>query len=270
MTESSSLPHEQYEKLRADIPHSARIWNYWLGGKDHFESDRAAGEQILELVPRLVVSARADREFLGRSVRHLAGVEGVRQFLDIGTGIPTANNTHEVAQAAAPASRIVYVDNDPMVLVHARALLTSTPEGATDYVEADLRQPEKILAAAARTLDFGQPVAVMLLGILNFIIEDEQAHAIVTQLINELPSGSFLVVSHPTTEVDGVAMREAVRLWNSTGGAEMRLRDRDGVASFFEGLDVLDPGVVSCSRWRPDGSGVTEDVSHYGAVGRKA
>jgi O-methyltransferase involved in polyketide biosynthesis len=256
--------------LDTGIPHSARIWNYWLQGKDHFESDRAAGEQILALVPDLVTSARADREFLHRAVEFLAGEAGIRQFLDIGTGLPSANNTHEVAQAVAPEARIVYVDNDPLVLAHARALLTSTDEGASDYIDADLRDPGTILAGAARTLDFDQPVAIMLLGILNFVIADEQAEAVLKQLIDAVPPGSYLVVSHPTTEVHGEAMTEAVRLWNSTGGAEMRLRDKAGVESFFAGLEVLEPGVVTCSAWRPNAGGAVEDVSHFGGIGRKS
>jgi S-adenosyl methyltransferase len=256
--------------LDTGIPHSARIWNYWLQGKDNFESDRAAGEQILALVPDLVTSARADREFLARAVEFLAGEAGVRQFLDIGTGLPTANNTHEVAQNVAPDARIVYVDNDPLVLAHARALLTSTDEGASDYIDADLRDPATILNAAAGTLDFARPVAVMLLGILNFVIGDDEAQAVLRQLIDAVPAGSYLVVSHPTTEVHGEAMTEAVRLWNSTGGAEMRLRDKAGVEAFFAGLELLEPGVVTCSRWRPHaGEGVTEDVSHFAGVARK-
>jgi hypothetical protein len=167
VTESSSSPSQPPVKLDTSVAHSARLWNYLLGGKDNFAADREAAEMALALMPELVESARADREFLGRAVRFLAGEAGIRQFLDIGTGLPTANNTHEVAQAVAPESRIVYVDNDPMVLVHARALLTSTPQGATDYIDADARDPETILAAAGRTLDFKQPVAVMLLGILR-------------------------------------------------------------------------------------------------------
>ncbi|MFG1605118.1 SAM-dependent methyltransferase [Actinoplanes sp. NPDC049265] len=256
--------------LDTGIPHSARIWNYWLQGKDNFESDRAAGEQILALVPDLVTSARADREFLARAVEFLAGEAGIRQFLDIGTGLPTANNTHEVAQNVAPDTRVVYVDNDPLVLAHARALLTSTDEGASDYIDADLRDPRTILDAAAGTLDFTRPVAVMLLGILNFIIGDDEAQTILRQLVDAMPAGSYLVVSHPTTEVHGEAMTEAVRLWNSTGGAEMRLRDQAGVRAFFAGLELLEPGVVTCSRWRPRATGgVTEDVSHFAGVARK-
>src|SRR5438105_2215640 len=157
-------------KIDSTVSHSARIWNYWLGGKDHYPVDKAVGDQILGFVPELVRSARADRYFLARAVRYLSG-QGIRQFLDIGTGLPTVDNTHEVAQRAAPESRIVYVDNDPLVLAHARALLTSTPEGACDYIDADVHDPESILRQAAGTLDFGKPVAIMMLGIVNFIID---------------------------------------------------------------------------------------------------
>ncbi|AGL17676.1 SAM-dependent methyltransferase [Actinoplanes sp. N902-109] len=256
------------DELNTGIPHSARIWNFWLGGKDNFAADRVAGEQIVALVPSLVTSARADRAFLRRAVHFLAAEAGIRQFLDIGTGLPTADNTHEVAQSAAPDARIVYVDNDPLVLAHARALLTSTPEGATGYIDADLREPETILRAAGHTLDLGRPVALMLLGVLNFVIADEQAHDVLGRLLGALAPGSYLVVSHPTTEVDGPEMAEAVQLWNSTGGAEMRLRDQAGVAAFFAGLELVDPGVTSCSLWRPDGAEPPVPVSHYAGVGR--
>jgi O-methyltransferase involved in polyketide biosynthesis len=267
VTDSSDLPL----KLDTSVPHSARLWNYLLGGKDNFAVDRAAAEQALALMPELVESARADREFLGRAVRYLTGQAGVRQFLDIGTGLPTANNTHEVAQVVAPDSRIVYVDNDPMVLVHARALLTSTPQGATDYIDADARNPDAILAAAARTLDFDRPVAVMLLGIVNFIVDDAQAAAIVGRLVEAVPSGSYLVISHPTREVSPEAVDEAMRRWNASGAAPITARDRGQLAAYFTGLDLLEPGIVSCSRWRPDpsGGGITALVSEFCGVARK-
>jgi len=192
MTDSSTAP-----KLDTTIPHSARVWNYFLGGKDHFAVDREAGEQYRAIFPEIMDIAQADRGFLGRAVRCLAGEAGIRQFLDIGTGLPTLNNTHEVAQRVAPASRIVYVDNDPMVLVHARALLTSTPEGACDYIEADLHEPDKILEAAARTLDFTKPTAIMLLGILHFIPDTDEAYATVDRLVGAVPSGSYLAIPMP-------------------------------------------------------------------------
>lgn len=219
-------------------------------------------------MPELVQSARFNREFLGRAVRHLAGDLGVRQFLDIGTGLPTANNTHEVAQATAPESRVVYVDNDPMVLVHARALLTSSPQGATDYLEADLRDPERILAEARRTLDFGQPIGVMLLGILNFIVDDDEAVRIVRRLVEAVPVGSYLVVSHPTREVNPEAVDRALAMWNDGGAATMSVRTPREIARYFDNLELLEPGLVTCSRWRPDGNDTTP-TSEYCAVARK-
>jgi hypothetical protein len=256
------------DSLDTGVPHSARLWNYWLGGTDNFAADRAVADQILAMVPEMVDSARADREFLGRAVRHLAGEENVRQFLDVGTGIPTANNTHEVAQAVAPSSRIVYVDNDPMVLAHARALLGSHPDGATDYLQADLREPAAILEGARGTLDLGQPVAVMLLGILNFIPDDDEAAALVRALVDAVPSGSFVTISHPTTEVNGDVMTEALRLWNEGPAAKMVLRSAAQVRRLFGDLELVEPGVVSCSRWRPEGA-VPAVVPHFGGVGRK-
>jgi O-methyltransferase involved in polyketide biosynthesis len=271
VTDSSSSPTEQPIKLDTSVAHSARLWNYLLGGKDNFAADREAAEMALALMPELVESARADREFLGRAVRFLAGEAGVRQFLDIGTGLPTANNTHEVAQSIAPDARIVYVDNDPMVLVHARALLTSTPHGATDYVDADARDPEKILAAAARTLDFTQPIAVMMLGILNFITDDAEAYSIVDRVLDAVPAGSYLVVSHPTREVNPEAVDEAMRMWNESGSAQITARTKGDIERFFARLQLLEPGVVSCSQWRPDpeGDGIRNLVSEFAGVGRK-
>jgi hypothetical protein len=239
-------------KLDTTVSHSARIWNYWLGGKDNYAVDREAGDKVAAMLPSIVAQARADRAFLGRAIGYLAGEAGIRQFLDIGTGLPTADNTHEVAQRVAPRSRIVYADNDPLVLAHARALLTSTPEGVCDYIEGDLREPDKILAQAARTLDFAQPVALMLLGILHHISDTDEAYAIVRQLMAALVPGSFLAINHSTSAVHGAAMEEAVAHWNRVGTPPMTLRTPQQIARFFEGLDLLEPGVVSCSRWRPD------------------
>jgi hypothetical protein len=257
--------------LNTEVPHSARLWNYLLGGKDNFAADREAAEYALNLMPELVQSARANREFLGRAVRFLAGEAGIRQFLDIGTGLPTANNTHEVAQEVAPDTRIVYVDNDPMVLVHARALLTSTPDGATDYIDADVRNTARILDEAARTLDFSRPVAVILSGIVNFIVDDAEAHSIVRTLVNAVPAGSYLLISHPTMEVNGPAVAESMRQWNESGAAPITARSRDDIAGFFTGLDLLEPGVVTCTSWRPDPehTGITDKVSEFAGVARK-
>ena len=268
MTEMTSGA-DNLTKLDTTVAHSARLWNYLLGGKDNFAVDREAAEQVLAYMPELVQSARFNREFLGRAVRFLAGEAGIRQFLDVGTGLPTADNTHEVAQRIAPESRIVYVDNDPMVLVHARALLTSSPEGATDYIDADLRDPERILGDAAQTLDFDQPVAVMLLGIVNFVVDDDEAHAIVRRLLSAVPAGSYLVISHPTTEVNPEAVQRAMDMWNSSGAAPICARSPQGIAAFFDGLELLEPGVVTVSQWRPDGNDTTK-VSEFGGVGFKS
>jgi len=226
-------------ELDTTVSHSARIWNYWLGGKDNYAVDREAGDKVAAMLPSIVAQARADRAFLGRAVRYLAGEAGIRQFLDVGTGLPTADNTHEVAQRVAPRSRIVYADNDPLVLAHARTLLTSTAEGACDYVDGDLREPGKILAQAARTLDFSQPVALMLLGILHHIPGTEEAQVIVRRLVAALAPGSFVVINHSTSAVHGAAMEEAVAHWNRVGTPSMTLRSPQQIAHFFDGLDLL-------------------------------
>jgi O-methyltransferase involved in polyketide biosynthesis len=220
--------------------------------------------------PLLAPSMRANRRFMARCVGHLAE-RGFRQFLDIGTGLPTAGNTHQVAQGIAPECRIVYVDNDPLVLVHAAALLTSTPEGVTDYIEADARDTDAILAEAAKTLDFTRPVALMLLGILNFVGDPDEAYGIVNRLLDAVPSGSYLVIAHPTNEINPEESEEAVRFWNQNAKPPITLRTGEELARFFERLELLEPGVVSCPRWRPDPTdiGVATDVYQYGAAGRK-
>ncbi len=259
-------------KLDTTVSHSARIWNYWLGGKDNYAVDREAGDKVAAMLPSIVAQARADRAFLGRAVRYLADEEGIRQFLDIGTGLPTADNTHQVAQRVAPEARIVYADNDPLVLTHARALLTSSPEGACDYVDGDLREPGKILAQAARTLDFGKPVALMLLGILHHIPDTGQAYSIAGDLVAALTPGSFLTINHSTSAVHGAAMEEAVAHWNKVGTPSMTLRTPQQITRFFDGLDLLPPGVVSCSRWRPaltQAGGQPTEVDEFCGVARK-
>jgi hypothetical protein len=233
------------------VAHVARVYNYWLGGKDNFAADRAAGEQAIKAFPNIVLSARANRAFLARAVRFLAGEVGIRQFLDIGTGIPSANNTHEVAQAVAPESRIVYVDNDPVVLTHARALLTSNPAGATDYIDADLRDPRQILAGAARTLDFGRPVAVMLMAILQHVADDEDPYRVVATLRDGLPPGSYLALSHPASDIDAEAMAKMAQSLNQMMAEKVTFRGHDAVARFFDGLDLVEPGMVQASKWRP-------------------
>ena len=230
------------------VPSPARVWNYWVGGKDNYESDRAAAAQILVHVPTLPAGARLARKFLIGAVEYLIAEHGVRQFLDVGSGLPTANNTHEVAQRVAPSSRIVYVDNDPVVISHAHALLTSTPQGRCDYLQADLRDTGAVLAQAGRTLDFSQPVAVIMLQVLHFIPDSDDAYGIVKQIMNALPSGSFLVLAQVPAEMDPDGRRVAEQL-SAASGVPMQARTRDEVARFFDGLDVLGPGVVSGLEW---------------------
>ena len=230
--------------------HPARIYDYWLGGKDNFAADREAAELALEAYPDLAKAVQSNRAFLGRAVRFLAG-EGIRQFLDVGTGIPAADNTHEVAQQAAPDSRIVYIDNDPIVLLHAQALLKSTPEGACDYLQADLRDPDTILARAARTIDFGRPVALMLLAVLQFILDEQDPYGLVSRLVAALPSGSYLVISHPTDDFNP-NKGESMKVYNERSADQAVVRDKAATARFFDGLELLEPGVVPVARWRPD------------------
>ncbi|GAB3661144.1 SAM-dependent methyltransferase [Actinocorallia lasiicapitis] len=253
------------------VAHSARIWNYWLGGKDNFEIDRVVGDRHAETFPGIVEVARQVRGFLVRAVTLLAGEEGIEQFLDIGTGLPTADNTHEVAQRITPHARIVYVDNDPLVLVHAQALLTSSTGGVTDYIEADVREPERIIAEARKTLDFDKPVGLMMLGVLGQIPDSDDPHGIVRRLLAELAPGSFLVVE------DGVdidpAQNAAIDVYNTNpvSSASYHLRSPAELGRYFEGLELLTPGVVSCSRWRPAGATFRErpEVPDYCGVGRK-
>jgi S-adenosyl methyltransferase len=250
------------------VPHSARIWNYWLGGKDHYEADRVAGDQFSATFPKIVDIARCDRYFLGRVVRFLAGEAGVRQFLDIGTGLPTVDNTHEVAQRVAPESRIVYVDNDPLVLTHARALLTSRPEGATNYVDADLADPGKILLEAAKWLDLTQPVALMLMGVLGHIIDYDEARSIVARLLDGLPAGSYLAINDSINTSE--ALEEALRQYEASGAIPYRTRSLEQFAGFFDGLELAEPGVVLVADWRPDPSPFpSPEIPQVGAVGRK-
>jgi hypothetical protein len=271
VTSSSPPPGaEPSQQIDTTVPHSARIWNYWLGGKDNYVVDRAAGDAYVQTFPGIVTIARTSRVFLARAVRYLAGEAGIRQFLDIGTGLPTHDNTHEVAQRVAPESRIVYVDNDPLVLAHARALLTSTPQGACDYLDADLREPAAIISAAARTLDFGQPVAVMLMQILGHITDDGQAQAIVGQLAGALPPGSYLVICDGTN-VGSEALDVALRRYDDTGADPYRIRGLQQIARLLDGLDLIEPGVVPCLQWRPETPSAfpPPEVETLGAIGRK-
>jgi len=251
------------------VPHSARIWNYWLGGKDNYAVDRAAGDEYVKIYPGIVDIARAGRAFLTRAVRYLTLEEGVRQFLDVGTGLPTVDNTHQIAQRAAPESRIVYVDNDPLVLAHARALLTSTPEGTTDYIDADMRDPAAILARAAESLDFGQPIGLMVMGVMGHISDDDEAQSIVHGLMAGLPSGSFLALWESTdTSKD---LNVAQQGYDDTGAIPYKLRRIEQIMGFFDGLELVEPGVVLVTQWRPEATqpGDTPEVPTFAGVGRK-
>jgi hypothetical protein len=256
-------------EIDASVPNSARIWNYWLGGKDNYPVDREAGESFRAVFPDIVEVARSTRAFLNRAVRYLAGEAEIRQFLDIGTGLPSADNTHEVAQRVAPKSRVVYVDNDPVVLAHARALLTST-QGVTAYVDADLHDPDAILDATARTLDFSQPIALMLLGILGHIGDDDEARSIVKRHLDGLASGSYLALCDGTnTSQAGIQAQDD---YDQSGAIPYRLRSPEQVAGLFAGLELVEPGVVSLPRWRPDpteGDGPPREIDAVGGVGRK-
>ncbi|GHC78559.1 hypothetical protein GCM10007079_15950 [Nocardiopsis terrae] len=248
--------------------HSARVWNYWLGGKDNYPADHEVGDYVLQAYPEMVEAARADRQFLIRAVTHLAAQEGIRQFLDIGTGLPTHNNTHEVAQSVAPTSRVVYVDNDPLVLAHARALLTSNPEGATHYIDADLCEPATLLARVGKHLDFSEPIGLTILGTMGHYA-GEQAYDLVRAYVGALPAGSFLALCDGTSTSE--PMIEAARRWNDTAPLPYNLRTPEEIARFFEGLDLLEPGVVSATMWRPQDSevGRVRKVDQYGGLARK-
>jgi O-methyltransferase involved in polyketide biosynthesis len=255
--------------LDSDTPHSARLWNYWLGGKDNFQPDREAGDAIAGMLPSIVTLAQEDRKFLRRSVEHMVRDGGIRQILDIGTGLPTADNTHQVAQNVAPDTKVVYVDNDPLVLVHARALLAGTPEGATEYIEADLNDPETILRAAANTLDFTKPVALTLLGIVHFIRDDEAARDAVRTLVEAVPSGSYLVIAHGCYDINTEEAKRIVDFWNERGTPKIKYRSAEQIAGFFSELRLLEPGVVPCNRWRPDGDAGAVDVNQFCGVAIK-
>ena len=267
----SSARAERIAGLDTSVAHPARVYDYWLGGKDNFAVDREAAERVLAVTPGLRFRVHANRAFLGRTTRYLAAEAGIRQFLDIGTGIPTGDNTHEVAQRAAPDARVVYVDNDPIVLLHAQALLRSTPQGATDYIQADLHDPGLILDRAAALLDFGQPVAVMLLGVLHLVSDSEDPWGIVARLMAVTPVGSYLTISHPAIDTHA-AQATAQRVYNERVSTPQTLRTRDQVARFFTGLELVEPGLVQVHQWRPDPGDFAPEgvVSAHGGVARKA
>ena len=269
MTGESSNGEELLRRLNTAVPHPARVYDVWLGGKDNYPADRAAAAAGLEAFPSTIQSVRANRAFLARAVEYLAAEEGIRQFLDIGTGLPSANNTHEVAQATAEESRVVYVDNDPVVMLHAQALLTSTAPGVTDYIEADLRETDTILSAAARTLDFSKPVAILLLAVLHFIPDEDDPYTIVRKLMDEVPSGSFLVIVHAPSDRSPEEMAEQTRRYNESGAELMSPRSQEEILRFFTGLELVGPGVAPLSEWLPAGQAGPASGEAVAGVGRK-
>jgi hypothetical protein len=258
-------------KIDTTVAHPARVYDYWLGGKDNFAADREAAEQVIAVRPTQIRDIRANRAMLRRAVRYLTAEAGIRQFLDIGTGIPTSPNVHEVVQSVAPEARVVYVDNDPIVLAHARALLTSTPDGATAYIDGDLRKPEVLLQQAAQTLDFARPVAVVVVGTLHLIGEDEDPYGIVAQLMAATASGSYLLISHPASDVDAEGVAAVTKQYNLRVATKMTRRTYAEVLRFFEGLDLVEPGLVQHHRWRPSPGELVDDyeVAGWTAIGRK-
>ena len=268
----TDTPGDPIPVLDVTVAHQARVYDYWLGGKDNFAADRAAAEQAIREFPAIVTGVKAQRAFLKRAVRYLAGPAGIRQFLDVGTGLPTAENTHQVAQQVAPESRVVYVDNDPMVLTYARALLASGPDGVTDYLDADLRDTDIILERAGSTLDFGQPVAILLIGVLQLIGDSDAPYAIVRRLLEAVPAGSWLAVAHPANDVDPVVVTMAENL-SRRSATPTTLRSHAQISLFFDGLELLPPGVVQLHRWSP-GTLAPDDsrsqVPAYCGLGRKA
>jgi hypothetical protein len=256
--------------INFQTPQSARVWNYWLGGNDNYPVDRAAGDEYIKIYPEIVELARQSREFLVRAVRHVTKEAGIRQFLDIGPGLPTRPNTHEVAQEIAADARVVYVDNDPMVLVYARAWLTSTtPAGVTDFVEADYHDPDLIISEAAGTLRFDQPVALMLMGVLGHVEQFERVRSIVTRLIDAVPSGSYLLLWDSTDT--NPAYAKAAQTYAHSGAVPYRLRPIEQLRQLFDGLELVEPGFVPLNRWRPDAPPPDAAASPdaYGAVARK-
>ncbi|OQS15373.1 S-adenosyl methyltransferase [Nocardia donostiensis] len=264
------MPEEQRPLIRTDIPHSARIWNYWMGGKDYYEADRAAGDAGIAVDPDITRMAVQSRQFLIRAVRFLAAEKGIRQFLDIGTGLPTMQNTHEVAQSVAPESTIVYVDNDPLVLTHARALLTSTSDkGATTYIDSDYHRPELIVAEARTVLDFTEPVAVMFMGVLGHAHSYQDMRRIVGTVLDAVPSGSYLVLWDGTD--DSEAYVTLCKNYTDTGGVPYTPRPQAEIRAVFDDLELVEPGFVPITEWRAEATevGKTRPISAYGAVARK-
>jgi len=252
------------------VPHPARVYDYWLGGKDNFAADRQVAENVLRVMPVMAQVARGCRLFLSAVVHHLAADLGIRQFLDIGTGLPTANNTHSIAQRVAPEARIVYVDNDPIVLLHAQTLLKGSRRGRCAYIEADARDVSKILAVAAETLDFGQPVAVVMMGLLHFFPDAEEPYSLPGRYMEAFGPGSYLAASHASSDIEQDGLPEAADRYNARNPTPITLRSRDEFARFFRGLELVPPGITPLGQWAP---GVTETgqgtLPTYTALARK-
>jgi hypothetical protein len=257
-------------ELNVHEPHIARVYDYWLGGKDNFAADRDVAEQVIATGNPVTENVRANRAFLGRAVRYLAEEAGIRQFLDIGTGLPSANNTHEVAQRIAPSSRIVYVDNDPIVLVHARALLASHPDGATSYVHADARDTERILEQAVETLDFSQPVGLMMVGLMHCIPDADDPEGLVNTFLDAVPSGSYLTLSQPAADINTKMMSGTAAIMNRLMPQKLTYRTQEQVARFFAGVELVEPGLVSAAHWRPEPGADPTPRSVWAGMGRKA
>jgi hypothetical protein len=261
---------ESASEIQSDVPHAARIWNYWMGGKDNYEVDRAAGDAVAEVYPDIVTMAKQSRQFLIRAVSFLAGEVGMHQFLDIGTGLPTMENTHEIAQRYVPESRIVYVDNDPLVLAYARALLVNTtPEGVTTYMDADLHDPDVIIADARNVLDFTKPIVVMFMGVLGYVADFDELRSIITRVMAAVPSGSYLVAWDSSDT--GEAIKEGGEKLAETGAVPYNLRSLEELGQYFEGLEMVDPGLESITSWRVDATevGNAKPIDAHGAVARK-
>ncbi|MEJ3655348.1 SAM-dependent methyltransferase [Actinomycetes bacterium KLBMP 9759] len=278
MQDPTPNPHAN-TGIDTTVPHSARVWNYWLGGKDNYAVDRKTGDAVIAVYPQITANARESRKFLKRVVGFLAGEAGIRQFLDIGTGLPTADNTHEVAQRIAPDAKVVYADNDPLVLAHARALLVGTPEGETKYLHADVRDVPDLLQGAAEILDLGRPVAVLMLGVLGHVHDTDEARSLVAQILERVPSGSYLAISDAILTEE---RRIAEQTYAGTDGVHYHARPPEEIASFFDGLDWVGPGFTSVSVWQAaadDASGADGEnvqpistpapVDQYGGVARK-
>jgi len=263
VTDDGFNPHD----IDTSVPHSARLYDWYLGGKDHYAADIAAAKKVLELFPRMKQTARANREFMHRAARYLAQ-QGISQFLDIGTGIPTEPNLHQVVQEITPTARVVYADNDPIVLRHAQALLRGTPEGHVAYLHADVREPEQILAHAQKHLDFTRPIGLSLIALLHFVTDDQQPYRIVEKLLESLVPESHLMLSHGIIENPRI-IKQVDAIYRA-GGTSVRARTLDEITPFFQGLQLCDPGIVPSTSWRPDNTmTVHDEPAVYAGVARK-